>query len=507
MIRPVVFTSERRNVYLYSPFRNQITLLHPLVRYMYNVDQEEGEKLSSLAEETRKKGFFTLEGFGDFTVEEFLHHHKKYLFLKGKGFFRPRKRINLEGRLSPADIKENITGIKQLIFEVTEDCNLQCTYCTYSKFYVNKPRASREPDFPEIKKTILYFLSRRKPGLTTPLIISFYGGEPLKNMKLIRQVVTFCDTIPEDQCRFRFSMTSNGLLLKKEIEYLAAHDFDVSISLDGDSEANTYRRLKNNQPSYPIVVGNLEYVRENYPAFYEKNITFMSVLHNRNNFGTLEKFFREKYGKSTLMSDISTVGINEPYREEFYSTFIENKKDDRNEREPMESLMLKHPRVKDVADVVEKYSGVVFKNHYQMLNRGKDNSLKKKYIPTATCTPFSMRAFVTTEGKMLPCEHIGREFELGAVSPGRISINRTRISELFNNYFQKARTFCEKCYLANNCKECMFNTGIETEKPSCEYFMSRQRFSEYLSRHFSIIENDYPFYLKIANHAFRKEET
>lgn len=503
MIRPVIFHTEKGNEYLYSPVRNQITLSHPLLNHFVQLDEAPGA-LESIVNEAKKSGSYELVTYGTFTAKEINLLYNKYLFLKKHGYYKPRKHLNLEGRMTTSVLDDNIQRIKQIIFEVTEDCNLNCTYCTYSKFYVNKPRASKEPNLPEIRKTITYFLSRRK-NKSAKLTVSFYGGEPLKNMKLIREVVSALKSLPDNQVPFKFSMTSNGVYLKKYIDYLVEHDFDVGISLDGDSSANIYRQTKNNNPSFPIVIRNLEYVMEKYPDYFEKNINFMSVIHNRNNFGSLEKFFREKFGKTPVMSDISTIGINEEFKQEFHKTFVENKQDDRYDETPMRSLMLKHPRVKDVADLVEKYSGMVYKNHYQMLQPGKDATLRKKYIPTATCTPFSLRAFVTTEGKILPCEHISREFEIGWVNESRIHIDKREIRDMFNSYYGKIKTFCEKCYLADNCKECMFNTGIETDKPSCEFFMGHKRFGDYLAKQFSIIENDYPFYLTIADNAFRKE--
>jgi uncharacterized protein len=505
MIRPVIFHTEKGNQYLYSPERNQITLSHPLLSHFYESDQAPGA-LDTIRKQAKRNRGYSVEGYGSFSFPEFDQLYRKYLFLRKKGFYKPRKRLNLQGGMTTAIIDDNIKRIKQLIFEVTEDCNLACSYCTYSKYYVNKPRAAREPNLEEITRTVTWFLSRRQDTSAT-LTVSFYGGEPLKNMKLIREVVSTLKSLPGNKVPFRFSMTSNGVYLKKNIDYLAEHDFDVSISLDGDSEANTYRVTKNNSPSFAIVVRNLEYVREKYPDYYEKNISFMTVVHNRNNYGMLNRFFMEKFGKTPVMSDISTLGVSEEYKEEFKQTFIDNKRDEREEQNPMESLMMKHPMVKDVADVMEKYSGTVFKNHYQIIQPGRNNTLKKKYIPTATCSPFAMRAFVTTEGRILPCEHISREFEIGSATPRRIRIDKKNISGMFNGYYRKIQTFCDKCYLADNCKECMFNTGIETDKPSCEFFMTHKRFGQYLARNFSFIENDYPFFLTISEHAFRKEGT
>jgi hypothetical protein len=50
--------------------------------------------------------------------------------------------------------------------------------------------------------------------------------------------------------------------------------------------------------------------------------------------------------------------------------------------------------------------------------------------------------------------------------------------------------------------ECMFNTKIETDHPECEFFTDEKHFSQRLSKQLSLIERDYPFYLKVLKETF-----
>ena len=70
---------------------------------------------------------------------------------------------------------------------------------------------------------------------------------------------------------------------------------------------------------------------------------------------------------------------------------------------------------------------------------------------------------------------------------------------------KRSKKFCNKCYLSDSCQECVFNTGVETGKPSCEFFLNERKFREFMAKHYSIIENDYSFYLSIAKDAFREQ--
>lgn len=501
MMQTVTFRSLKGNSYLYSPSLNRISLCHPIVQHLYEQSRA-GIDLRAYINSIREKGSLNLGEETSFSPEEVEYQYRKYLFLTKAGYFKPKERMNLDGKLRPVTIEENLGQLKQFIFEVTEDCNLSCTYCAYSKFYVNKERSRENLDVETAKKTLDYILKVRK-NPEQPLIISFYGGEPLKNMTFIREVISYLYSIPGNKTPFRFNMTSNGIYVKKYIDFLVEHSFELGISLDGDATGNAYRVLKNSKPSFDLVVKNMDYVREHYPEYFDQKVSFMSVMHNRNNFRLLHEFFFKKYGKIPVVADINTVNINEEYRQEFVETFIKDGHDDRNEKVPMKSFMLRHPRVKDLSDIAERYSGLVFKNHYYMIFPDKKRKKVKKYVPTATCSPMSMRAFMTTDGTILPCEHISRVFELGKAVNGTPQMDMNAIAGMYNGYFEKIKKFCTKCYLAENCKECVFNTNIETGKPVCEFFMSEKKFTEYLSKHYSIIENDYKFFLRIAKDAFQ----
>ena len=149
---------------------------------------------------------------------------------------------------------------------------------------------------------------------------------------------------------------------------------------------------------------------------------------------------------------------------------------DFQERKAMHELFMTHPTVKDLANAIEKYTGIVFKNHFQVITRINGDEGTKEFLPTATCMPFSMRVFLTAEGTILPCEHIGRDFELGQLTSDEIRISTESIAGMFNQCFDKIRSLCDQCFLADNCKECVFNTRIQTNQPECDFFLDEKKF-------------------------------
>ena len=504
MKNALFFTSGKGNSYLYSPYRNQFRLCHPFIPFFFQLDKKDvtlNQWLSSI----RKKGKVCLDGVGTFSYAEAKYQLGKYRFLKKHGFLKPAKAINLEGRLKVADVKKNIESVKQLIFEVTEDCNLNCTYCTYSKYYINKERTNKYLSFEEAKPTLMKLIAKRTPSPLDQLIISFYGGEPLVNFAFIKSVVDFTSTYPKDQITFKYTMSSNGLLLKKHIQFLVDHAFEVSVSLDGDEIANSFRVMKNGKPSYNTVTKNLDFVKEHYPDYFEQKINFLTVLHNRNSFSGVFEYFKNKYDKIPMMSEVNPLNLTPEHKKEFNECIRSLPVSATDEKQSMKSIESDHPKVKDMAKMAENYSGFVFKNYLKLISPTTGKFSSRKSIPTATCTPFSIRAYFTTHGAIIPCEHISTSHEIGHYSYNQLRLNPKEIASLYNGYYDKLSRFCNTCYFADNCQDCIFNTGIEQEKPTCEFYTGESGFRKYLKEQYSSIENDYTFFLKTAQKILHEE--
>jgi len=501
MKNTVTFTTDKGNIFLYSPFRKQFLLCHPLTRHFFDLEKK-GANLPDYLNQIRIKGKLDLKSFGVFAYEEVHYHYSKYRFLQKHDFFTPVKRVNLGGILSPSKIEENIGKLQQVIFETTEECNLSCTYCTYSKYYINTARGMQKMNPDYARQMIDLILSKRDPVKNPVLTVSFYGGEPLKNFSLISEVISYMNSYPGPKPVFKFTMSSNGLLLSKYMDYLAENSVEVAVSLDGDEKGNSFRVMKNNKSSFDLVIKNLEKVQKKYPEYFEKYISFLTVLHSRNSYKSVFSFFTKKFKKIPVISTINTLNVNEHFRNEFISTFLIGRKPKSSDLKTMKNLLLRHPMVKEIADTLEKYSGNVLKDHSQLIFRKKRNMKRKNSIPTGTCLPFSLRIFITANGIILPCEHISRIFDIGQVSQDGIQIDSDSIALKYNNYYSKIKSLCKQCYMDDNCMECMFNTKIETGSPECEFFTDEAHFVQRLANNLSLIEKDHQLYLRIIKEAF-----
>ena len=120
-------------------------------------------------------------------------------------------------------------------------CNLSCTYCY--KEDLATPSAGEKMHF-ETARDAVEMLIAQSP--TEPAYnIVFFGGEPLSNMPLVREVVAYAEArSAEIGKRFNFSLTTNGTLLnEKLIRYLDAHRFGIAISMDGPKAIHDRNRI------------------------------------------------------------------------------------------------------------------------------------------------------------------------------------------------------------------------------------------------------------------------
>ena len=77
------------------------------------------------------------------------------------------------------------TRLKQLILQCTAQCNLRCSYCAYSGIYnSNRSHTNQRMNFETAKKAIDFYLANS--WATADAVITFYGGEPLLELELVR---------------------------------------------------------------------------------------------------------------------------------------------------------------------------------------------------------------------------------------------------------------------------------------------------------------------------------
>lgn len=139
-----------------------------------------------------------------------------------------------------------------VVLNVNTGCNLSCTYCY--KEDLAEPSAGEKMGLDTAVASIEMLL-RQSPDQAAYNIV-FFGGEPLSNITLIRQVVDFAEQRFEAAGkRVNFSLTTNATLLnEKTIDYLDSHRFGIAVSIDGPKAIHDRNRITiGGQGSYETV--------------------------------------------------------------------------------------------------------------------------------------------------------------------------------------------------------------------------------------------------------------
>ena len=161
----------------------------------------------------------------------------------------------------------------------------------------------------------------------------------------------------------------------------------------------------------------------------------------------------------------------------------------------------RNPEIISFVKFMQYYSSNFFSDYNDLLNGDKNRH--KKHLPTGTCTPFSLRLYITCNGDILPCEHIDRKYKIGKIEDGNVDINEDKISNLYNGYYNKIRKLCVNCYNYSTCLECMFtNNTITKDTVNCDAFMNYTKSAAFLSEKISFLEDNPLFYKKIIREGY-----
>ena len=158
--------------------------------------------------------------------------------LKDAGkLFAPDNFAPMAGKL-----KEKTAGVvKALCLHIAHTCNLNCAYCFASQGKYHGERAIMSY---EVGKRALDYLIENS-GTRRNLEVDFFGGEPLMNFQVVKDLVAYARSIEKEKGKnFRFTLTTNGILVDDDvIEWANRECSNVVLSLDGRKEIHDRFRV------------------------------------------------------------------------------------------------------------------------------------------------------------------------------------------------------------------------------------------------------------------------
>jgi len=385
---------------------------------------------------------------------------------QSRGFFRE---LAIEEIRHPEDeYLESFISRKQemITLQVTQRCNLRCSYCVYSGDYHNREHTSKDMSFEVATKALDFAFT--KSNASQRLSVSFYGGEPLIMFDLICNCVEYIEKQYSGR-KYSFSITTNGTLLTKEIySYLKEKDFNILVSIDGPKAIHDQnRKLRNGDGSFDRIISNLEDVESIDPESVNR-IGISSVIGSNHDDSCNEQFFSIKEFNrfnSISVAFLSDLYIDEPheYTEALIAAYT---------IEVCKLLLFLVGKIskthvsKSLQSLAELYN-----REYRRIKRIEQ--FPKVVHPSGPCIPGAARLFVNIHGELFPCEKISelsQPMKLGTLDAG-IDISKAR--KLLNPG-KLITDHCKKCWMILHCTNCAAHYDTLTELsaarvlPRCE---------------------------------------
>ena len=325
------------------------------------------------------------------------------------------------------DFKNRQTVVKALCLHIAHDCNLACRYCFAEEGEYHGRRALMPF---EVGKKALDFLVANS-GNRVNLEVDFFGGEPLLNWQVVKDLVAYGRSLEETfHKKFRFTLTTNGVLLNDEIlEFCNKEMGNLVLSIDGRKEVHDLMRpFRGGQGSYDMVVPKFRKAADsrnqmNYyvrGTFTRNNLDFAEdVLH-------LAELGFEQISVEPVVAD----------REEDYALRMEDIPVLLKEYDKLAKEMLRYRR-----------EGKGFNFFHFMIDLEGGPCVAKRLSGCGSGTEYLA---VTPWGDFSPChQFVGQEeFLMGNVDDG---IVRTDIRDSFKECNVYAKEKCRDCFAKFYC--------------------------------------------------------
>ena len=369
-----------------------------------------------------------------------------------------------QGRLFTRDIYESFidvvkqrkTVVKALCLHIAHDCNLACKYCFAEEGEYHGRRALMSF---EVGKKALDFLIANS-GNRRNLEVDFFGGEPLMNWQVVKDLVAYGREQEKIHNKhFRFTVTTNGVLLNDEIQEFVNKEMDnVVLSLDGRKEINDQMRpFRNGTGSYDLIVPKFQKLAEsrNQEKYYIRGTFTRNNLDFSNDIMHFADLGFKQMSIEPVVGDES-----DPYaiREEDLPKIME-------EYDKLAKMMIEREK-----------EGKGFNFFHFMIDLNGGPCVAKRLSGCGSGTEYLA---VTPWGDLYPChQFVGQDdFLMGNVDDG---IVKPEIADDFRSCNVYSKDKCRNCFAKFYCSGgCMANsynfhgTIHDTYEIGCE--MQRKR--------------------------------
>ena len=370
------------------------------------------------------------------------------------------------------DFKKRQTVVKALCLHIAHDCNLACRYCFAGE---GEYKGDRSLMSLEVGKKALDFLVANS-GNRRNLEVDFFGGEPLMNFDVVKELVAYGRELEKTHDKhFRFTLTTNGVLLRDDVIEFANKEMDnIVLSIDGRKEVHDHMRpFKNGKGSYDFILDKFKKVAEsrNQQKYYVRGtFTHYNLDFVKDVLSLADEGFEQ------ISVEPVVAGPEEPYaiREEDIPQICE-------EYDELAKEMLKR-----------KKEGRGFNFFHYMIDLSGGPCVYKRLSGCGSGTEYLA---VTPWGDLYPChQFVGEEeFCLGNVDDGIVNTDMRDTFKLCNVYAkEECRNCFAKFYCSGGCAANAYHCHQDINKPyeiGCELQRKRVECAIMLQAAYSEDEN------------------
>ena len=357
------------------------------------------------------------------------------------------------------DLKRRKSVIKALCLLVAHTCNLNCSYCFASQGGFGQEEGPLLMSFETGKRAIDFLVENS--GMRKNLEVDFFGGEPLMNFEVCRQIVEYARSIEKEHNKnFRFTLTTNGVGVNDEvIEWANRECHNVVLSLDGRKEVNDrFRVTKGGAGSYDMIVPKFkEFVDKRGGRGYYMRGTF---THFNPDFTADIFHMADDLGFTELSMEPVVTSPDDPCA--LTAEDIETVKE---QYEILAKDMIRRRR-----------EGRPITFYHYMLDLSEGPCIYKRITGCGSGTEYMA---VTAGGDLYPCHQFVSDpaFKLGDVYSG---VTNTKVQDTFRYCNVYSRKECGDCfarlYCAGGCSANAYHasgsiTGVY--EAGCELFKKR----------------------------------
>lgn len=330
--------------------------------------------------------------------------------------------------------------ITMFTIEMTQQCNLRCSYCCYSGNYRDRRIHNiKEIPYDTLQRTV-DFINAHYDKKNEEITVCFYGGEALLARKKIEWFVCKLRSIFNDKVIFSFS--TNGLLLTEEvIDWLnTLSNTLVNVTIDGNKMMHdVHRKTLSGKGSYDIIIKNLRNFKNKFPEFYNDRVRFLSTVYSWNDVLRLAEVWDEE----------PAIEGHYPVR---ISHIIPNFGD--------------KSRTYDTWDIKDKF----YRKAFEEYKRGKKGILygcfqklidiidNRNYLKLPaelkiqTCYQELFSCFINVDGDLYACEKFCGALKVGNVRQG---IDDNMVFSLLQQFTERKNHLCSSCWAQRFCRMCL----------------------------------------------------